>query len=151
MEYMLELRRLVGHRPLFMIGTATLIVDDDNRVLMMKRSDDGSWGLPGGGLELGEILEGGARREVREETGLELEEMNLFGVFSGPELFYRYPNRDEIYGVMIVYLAHGWHGIVRLNEEHTEWCWFTAAGIPEKINPLIIPVMEKFKHGDLIP
>jgi hypothetical protein len=39
MEYILELPKLVGHRPLLMVGTATLIVDAANRLLMMKRSD----------------------------------------------------------------------------------------------------------------
>jgi 8-oxo-dGTP pyrophosphatase MutT (NUDIX family) len=50
MEYILELRKLVGHRPLMMVGTATLIVDASNRLLMLKRSDNGFWGLPGGGV-----------------------------------------------------------------------------------------------------
>ena len=151
MEYILELRQSVGHRPLLMVGTATLIVDGDGCLLMMKRSDDGRWGLPGGGLELGETLEEGARRETLEETGLELEEMHLFGVFSGPEMFHRYPNGDEVYGVMAVYLAHGWHGKVCLNGEHTEWRWFPATQLPENLIPLIIPIIEKFKRGNLNP
>ncbi|MGA2490799.1 MAG: NUDIX domain-containing protein [Anaerolineales bacterium] len=151
MEYILELRKLVGHRPLLMVGTATLIVDSENRLLMMKRSDNGYWGLPGGGVELGEDVNTAARRELREETGLETDEMKLFGVFSGPELFYRYPNGDEVYGVMIVYLAQDWHGEVCLNDEHTEWRWFPAADILKDIFPQIIPVIEKFTHGNLIP
>jgi 8-oxo-dGTP pyrophosphatase MutT (NUDIX family) len=151
MDYILELRQLVGHRPLMMVGTATLIIDERSCLLMMKRSDNGCWGLPGGGLELGEALEAGARREAREETGLELQDMHLFGAFSGPELFYRYPNDDEIYGVVIAYLTRGWRGEVSLNDEHTEWRWFTAADLPKDINPPIIPLIEKFKRGDLIP
>jgi 8-oxo-dGTP pyrophosphatase MutT (NUDIX family) len=151
MEYILELRKLVGHRPLMMVGTATLIVDADNRLLMMKRSDNGSWGLPGGGVELGEELMSAASRELREETGLEADELRLFGVFSGPKFFYRYPNGDEVFGVMIVYLAHAWHGEVCLNDEHTEWGWFAAADIPVDLNPLIIPLIEKFNCGNLTP
>ena len=102
-------------------------------------------------MELGEEVKAAARRELREETGLETEEMCLFGVFSGPEAFYRYPNCDEIYGVMIVYIAQGWHGEVCLNDEHTGWGWFTAAEIPEYVFPLDIPVIEKFKIGNLVP
>jgi 8-oxo-dGTP pyrophosphatase MutT (NUDIX family) len=151
MEYMLELRELVGHRPLLMVGTATLIVDSANHLLMMKRSDDGRWGLPGGGLELSETLEAAARREVSEETGLELGEISLFGVFSGPEFFHRYPNGDEIYGVMIVYLARDWRGEISLNDEHTQWNWFPALEFPSDLHPLIIPVIEKFKLGNLLP
>jgi 8-oxo-dGTP pyrophosphatase MutT (NUDIX family) len=151
MEYILELRKLVGHRPLLMVGTATLIVDAANRLLMMKRSDNGSWGLPGGGVELGEELKTAASRELREETGLEGDQLNLFGIFSGREFFYRYPNGDEVYGIMIVYLAQAWHGEVCLNDEHTEWDWFAAADIPADLNPLIIPIIEKYIRGDLTP
>jgi ADP-ribose pyrophosphatase YjhB (NUDIX family) len=151
MEYILELRQLVGHRPLLMVGTAVFIVDPSDRLLLMKRSDNALWGPPGGGVEPGEAVEGSARREVLEECGLELGKMSLFGVFSGPEMFYRYPNGDEIHGVMIAYLARDWQGEIRLNEEHTQWRWFAAAEFPEELNPPAIPALEKFKRGDLLP
>jgi len=72
--------------------------------------------------------------------------MSLFGVFSGPELYYKYPNGDEVYNVTIVYLSHDVSGNICLNGEHTEWCWFTASEIPEDISPPIIPVIEQFKR-----
>ena len=147
MDYLLELRKFVGHAPLLMVGAATLIVDSENRLLLMKRSDNGCWGPPGGAVELGEVVETAARREVREETGLETGEMVLFGVFSGPELFYRYPNGDEVYNVTIVYLARDWRGEVGLNYEHTDWRWFAAADIPEDLSPPIQPVIEQFKKS----
>lgn len=87
MGYFEGLRPLVGHRPLLLVGVANLIVDSYNRLLLLKRSDNGCWGQPGGAVEPGEIVETAARREVREETGLEVGEKSLFGVFSGPELF----------------------------------------------------------------
>jgi ADP-ribose pyrophosphatase YjhB (NUDIX family) len=144
MDYLLELRTLVGHRPLLMVGAAALIVDDQDRLLLMKRSDSGCWGQPGGEVELGEVVETAARREVREETGLEVGEMTLFGVFSGPELFYRYPNGDEVYNVTIVYVIRDWLGEVRLNGEHTNWRWYALADIPENISPPIRPVIRQF-------
>lgn len=121
MDYLASLRQHVGHAPLLMVGAATLIVDEQDRLLLMKRSDSGCWGPPGGAVELGEVVETAARREVREETGLELGEMSLFGVFSGPELFYIYPNGDEVYNVTIVYLTCISNGEVHLNDEHTDW------------------------------
>ena len=144
MDYLLK---VVGHAPLLMVGAATLIVDADNRLLMMKRSDSGCWGPPGGAVEPGEVVETAARREVREETGLELGELSFFGVFSGPELFYRYPNGDEVYNVTIVYLTRDWRGEVRLNGEHTDWRWFAAADIPDDLSPPIRPVIEQFKKS----
>jgi ADP-ribose pyrophosphatase YjhB (NUDIX family) len=146
MEYLLELRKLVGHRPLLMVGAAALILDEQNRLLLMKRSDSGCWGPPGGAVELGEVVEMAARREVREETGLELGELSLFGVFSSPELFYVYPNGDEVYNVTIVYLARFKGGEIRLNGEYTGWRWFAPADIPENISPPIRPVVEQFKR-----
>ncbi len=144
MGYFEELRPLVGHRPLLMVGAAVLIEDAENCLLLLERFDSGCWGLPGGAVEPGEIVETAARREVREETGLEVGEILLFGVFSGPELFHRYPNGDEVYNVTIVYLTHDWCGEVNLNGEHTDWRWFAVANIPENISPPIKPVIEQF-------
>jgi len=146
MDYLASLRRHVGHAPLLMVAATTLIVDEQNRLLLMKRSDSGCWGPPGGAVELGEVVEIAARREVREETGLELNEMSLFGVFSGPEYFYRYPNGDEVYNVNIVYLARFGGGEVHLSGEHTAWDWFALADIPENISPPNKPTIEQFKR-----
>lgn len=151
MEYLSSLRRHVGHAPLQMVGAAALVVDERNRLLLLKRSDSGCWGPPGGAVELGEAVEEAARREVREETGLELGELSLFGIFSGAELFYRYPNGDEVHNISIVYLAHFPGGSILLNGEHTDWNWFSADEFPENISPPIMPVMEIFRNTMSVP
>jgi 8-oxo-dGTP pyrophosphatase MutT (NUDIX family) len=145
MDYILQLREYIGHRPILMVGAAILLIDRKNRLLMMKRSDSGCWGIPGGSLEPGEIVESAAKREMFEETNLEVGEMSLFGVFSGPELFYKYPNEDEVYNVIVAYLSQAWRGEVNLNDEHTEWRWFSANEIPEDISPPIKPVIARFE------
>jgi len=144
MDYLLTLRQLVGHRPILMVGAAILVVDEEHRLLMLKRSDSGCWGLPGGATEPGEKVETAARRETFEETGLEVGELSLFNVFSGPELYYKYPNGDEVYNVTIVYLSREWDGDVTLNSEHTHWKWFAIDEIPEDISPPIKPVITAF-------
>jgi 8-oxo-dGTP pyrophosphatase MutT (NUDIX family) len=128
-----------------MVGAAVLVLDVEDRLLMMKRSDIGRWGIPGGAMELGEAVENAARREAREETNLEIGEMSLFGVFSGPELYYKYPSGDEVYNVSIVYRSHDWRGEIKLNAEHSEWKWFRASEIPEDISPPIKTIIEQFK------
>ena len=147
MEYIQSLRQHIGHVPILVVGAAILIVDDRNRLLLMKRSDSGCWGPPGGAVELGEEVEDAVHREALEETGLQVGEMSLFGVFSGPELYYRYPNGDEVYNVTIVYLSHDMSGDIHLNSEHTEWRWFEKDDIPENISPPIKPIMERFKES----
>lgn len=144
MDYIKQLRQHIGHAPLLVVGAAVLIVDEQNRLLLMKRSDSDCWGPLGGVVEPGEVVEEAAKRETLEETGLHVRSMDLFGVFSGPELYYKYPNGDEVYNVTIVYLSHDISGEIRLNGEHTEWRWFTTDEIPEDISPPIQPVIEKF-------
>ncbi|MGE5465134.1 MAG: NUDIX hydrolase [Syntrophothermus sp.] len=151
MDYIQELRQLIGHRPILMLGAVTLILDKEQRLLMMKRTDSGLWGVPGGAVELGEVIEDAARRETKEETNLDVLGMSLFGVFSGPELYYKYPNGDEVYNVSIVYLSHHWRGEVRLNDEHSEWNWFAAGDIPSDFSPPLITILEQFKRTPFSP
>lgn len=146
MEYIQSLRQYIGHAPILMVGAAILIVDEQDRLLLMKRSDSGCWGPPGGAVEPGELVEEAARRETLEETGLQVGKISLFGVFSGPELFYKYPNGDEVYNVTIVYLSREGNGAIQLSDEHTEWRWFAPADIPDDLSPPIIPVIEQFKQ-----
>ncbi|HET9911120.1 MAG TPA: NUDIX domain-containing protein [Anaerolineales bacterium] len=147
MEYILQLRQYIGHGPILLVGAAILILDEQDRLLMMKRSDNQCWGIPGGAIEPGEMLEIAAKRETLEETNLEIVEMSLFGAFSGPELYYKYPNGDEVYNVSVVYLSREWRGKVRLNDEHSEWKWFAASDIPADISPPIRPVITQFRSS----
>src|SRR5512143_1537159 len=125
MSYLSELREFVGHRPLLMVGATVLVFDRQNRLLLLKRVDNRCWGPPGGAVEPGEIVEEAAARETLEETGLQLDRLSLFDVFSGEEQFYRYPNGDEVHNVTIVYECRDFSGEVQLSNEHTEWGWFS--------------------------
>ena len=58
--------------------------DSEREILLMKRSDNSHWGLPGGYVEPGESVEVATEREVREETGYEIEVGRLVGVYSDP-------------------------------------------------------------------
>lgn len=80
-----------------------IVRDGAGRILMQQRSDNGEWALVGGAMELGESLEETARREVWEETGVEVGSLRLLTVLSGPEFFYTYPNGDQVYNVSAVF------------------------------------------------
>lgn len=66
-------------------GVAAVVFDGTGRVLLGKRADNGLWGLPSGRVEPAETVEEATTREVREETGLEIEVGRLIGVNSDPE------------------------------------------------------------------
>ncbi len=106
------------------------------------------WGIPGGSLEPGETLEEAARREAREEVGLEIAgQLHLFNVYSGKEQFYQYPNGDQVYGVCVVYWTREFHGRLKgEGEEVLEHKYYRIDHLPEAINPLDRPILEELEH-----
>jgi 8-oxo-dGTP diphosphatase len=67
--------------PRHSVSVAAVITDDHDRALLIQRRDNRHWEPPGGVLELDESIEDGLRREVREETGLDVEPISLTGVY----------------------------------------------------------------------
>jgi 8-oxo-dGTP pyrophosphatase MutT (NUDIX family) len=142
MGYIHELRQLVGKRPLIMAGAALLALNAQNQLLMIKRTDNGCWGVPGGAMELGEDLQETAKRETKEEIGVEAGDIELFGVYSGQELFYRYPNGAEVYNVTAVYLTRSLIGEIEVNpDEHSQYRYFDLQDLPAEISPPIQPIL----------
>ena len=145
MSYIQELRALVGNRPLILAGAMVMIFDPQGRLLLQHRSDDHTWDLPGGYMELGETTEETARREVREETGLEIGEMALFTVQAGREFFCVYPNGDQVYPVSAVYVTHDARGSLRPDgDEGFEVRFFPVHELPGEILPVIRGVIESY-------
>ena len=62
-EYILDLRKTVGHRPLLQVGASVIVVDSEGRILLQKRRDNGRWGYAGGSVELDEEVEKAAMRD----------------------------------------------------------------------------------------
>jgi mutator protein MutT len=80
-----------------------IIRDNQGRILLQRRSDYGNWGLPGGAMEAGESVEETMKREVLEETGLTVGECELYSVYSGSRMQYRYPDGNEVVFVMFIF------------------------------------------------
>jgi 8-oxo-dGTP pyrophosphatase MutT (NUDIX family) len=134
MGYVRELRALVGNRPLVVAGANVLILDDANRVLLQRRADTGLWAIVGGAMEPGETLEETARREVREEIGVELGNLTLVDVFSGAAYLEVYPNGDQVYPVGAVYLTYQVHGEPVVDErEVMDLRFFALDALPSNL------------------
>ena len=133
MDYIRDLRSLIGHRPLIVVVAGVLILDETGRVLLQHRYD-GHWGIPGGAMELGETLEETARREVREETALELGTLTMVAVHSGPEFFDRYPNGDEVSFVIAIYETREMHGSpIADGSETRDLAFFALDALPSNM------------------
>ena len=135
-NYIMDLRGIVGHRPLLQVGASVIVENDCGQVLLQHRTDNHLWGYAGGSVELDEVVEEAAARELFEETGLRAKKLELFGVFLGPDMHYTYPNGDEVSNVDIVYLCRDWEGELTPQEEEVdELRFFYAADLPDALMP----------------
>lgn len=144
MGYIMELRKLVGSRPLIMAGSCVLVFNEQSHLLLQRRTDSLDWGTIGGSLEPGESLEEAAARELYEEAGLRAGAYKLITVFSGQDMYYKYPHGDEVYNVMAVYEATEIQGEPTvMDDEGLELRYFDLnMPIPE-INPFTEYVLKK--------
>ncbi|MGN5649013.1 NUDIX hydrolase [Bacillus sp. Brlt_9] len=144
MGYIEELREAIGSRPLNLAGVAVAVFNDQGQILLQQRRS-GIWGIPGGFVELGESTEEAGRREVLEETGIEIGTLQLISVFSGKEFFVRLPNGDEFYPITIAYLCKDIiGGILKADGfESLHVQFFDLNGLPEKMSPFIKKLIEQ--------
>ena len=82
-NYIMDLRKVVGHAPLLQAGASIIVENENGQVLLGRRTDNHQWGYAGGSIELGETVEEAAKRELFEEMGLVADEMELFYINSG--------------------------------------------------------------------
>ena len=112
-----------------------ILFNDKNEVLLEQRSDDGYFDFPGGGIDLKESAEDAARRELKEETGLIADELEFFKVYSGEITHYVYFNKDEIYGVDLVYICRNYHGELKpQKDEVSKLSFHSLNDMPEKMS-----------------
>ena len=107
------------HKPTHRVGAFAIIFDDEGRVLVSRRVDSGWFNLPGGGVDPGESVPEGLIREVREETGLEVEVGRLVGVYSKPQ-------KHE---VVLTFRAHVTGGTMAVSDEADYHTWVAPADL----------------------
>lgn len=144
--YIMDLRKLVGHRTLIQCAGSVIVVDAAGRILLGKRTDNHMWGYAGGSVEIDERVEDCARRELYEETGLVANELEFFMVSSGLEIHYVYPNGDEVSNIEIIYICRDWTGEMCPQPGEVEELRFFEPGEIDTgmISPPIRCVVEKY-------
>ena len=128
-DSLLTLRRRLGSAPLVWPTAYAAIFDDQRRLLLLRRGDDGSWAFPAGALDTGESLARTAQREALEETGLRVTPTRMLGVYSGHQL--HYPNGDQLFPVTGVFACHVTGGAPRPDgHESLELRYFAQPDLP---------------------
>jgi len=127
--FILELREKIGHDPLWLPGVTAVVVDDAQRVLLVRRSDNGCWTLVTGCLEPGEQPAAGAIREAWEETGVEIKVERALRIEALPAS--TYPNGDHVQFMDIAFLCHPLTSEARVNDDESiEVGWFGVDEMP---------------------
>ena len=118
MNYIAELRRKVGKELIMTVGCGVLVENEKGEVLLQKRSDTGEWCVPGGALEPGETYIEAATREVFEEVGIKVSDLELFGLYSGDDRMIHYPNGDIVYSLSVIFKTNKYEG--EISDEDSE-------------------------------
>ncbi|MEC8922290.1 MAG: NUDIX domain-containing protein [Actinomycetota bacterium] len=107
------------------VGVRALVVDDENRICLVRHSYREGWYLPGGGVKTGESLVGAMQRELLEETGIELPEtpQSVHGVFSS----FKEHKSDHV----VVFVVTDWSVAASVSAEIAEVGFFAADELPK--------------------
>ncbi|WP_410614740.1 NUDIX hydrolase [Amycolatopsis sp. lyj-109] len=116
------------------VAVSAFIQDDEGRILMIRRTDNNLYSIPGGQLELGETLSQAAVREVREETGIECEVTGVVGLYSDPNHVIAYDDGEVRQEFSICFAAIALSGQPRTSSESKEVLWV----LPETLEQLSI-------------
>ncbi|MGW1935848.1 NUDIX hydrolase [Streptomyces sp. CB03578] len=127
----------VQSTPLHSVSVAGAVIREDGRLLAIRRADNGTWELPGGVLELTESPEAGVRREVLEETGIEVEVDELTGVY-----------KNTARGIVaLVFRCKPSGGTERTSEESTAVSWLTPEEVSEQMSEVFaIRLLDALDH-----
>jgi 8-oxo-dGTP pyrophosphatase MutT (NUDIX family) len=133
-SYLGQLRALAGERTLLFVGARGLVRDRAGRVLLMQRSDNGYWSMPGGAMELGESVADCAIREVWEETGLRAARATPFAIYSGPRYTFTNVYGDRYQLFVVAFELTEWTGDIMPDaQEATDAGFFALDALPEPL------------------
>ena len=148
MDYIHDLRRLTGPRKLILNCAGALIVRN-GRILFQRRTDNGRWGLIGGLVEMNETYTQAALREIREETGLEVQLESFLGIFHNHNMVWS--NGDAAHVISAMYTASIISGEPRVDEESYELRFFGKEEIPELFAEDHIAALDAYFRGVRYP
>lgn len=127
------------------VAVTAVVLDDAGRVLMIQRTDNDLWAVPGGAQELGETSADAAVREVREETGLEVEVTGLVGIYSDPRHVIAYDDGEVRQEFSLCFHARPIDGQLTPSSESKQVHWVE----PDRLDMLNIhpSVRLRIEHG----
>ena len=119
-------------------AVSVVVPDHQGRILLIRRTDNEYWSIPGGGMEPGESVREAAVREVKEETGMDCEITGLVGIYSNPRHVAAYDNGEARQEFSICLAGRLLGGSVRTSGESSDVRFIRTSDIPAyEIHPSI--------------
>jgi ADP-ribose pyrophosphatase YjhB (NUDIX family) len=144
-SYVGQLRKIIGNRMLIAPAARAIIQDKEGKLLFVKRGDNGAWVMPAGGMELHESILDCVKREVKEETGLDVISATPIALYTGPKYEYTNQYGDENKMFSVVFLVEEWTGeLMTETDETTNAEFFAIDDLPN------IPNLYRETIDDLI-
>lgn len=139
-EFVLSLREKIGHDLLWLPAVTAVVLREDGRVLLARRSDNGNWGLVSGIVEPGEEPAVTAVRECLEETGVVAVVEDLVAVAAGEPV--QYPNGDRCQFLDHTFRCRWVSGEARVNDDESlEVGWYS----PDELPPMPAHQLERLR------
>lgn len=116
----------MGRQGQIRLGCTAIVFDENKRVLLTRRADNGQWCLPGGAMDSGESAAEACEREMWEETGLRVRVKRLVGVYSDPDQLIIYPDGNKVFVVALSFEVEIISGEPGLSNETTAVGFFSV-------------------------
>ena len=136
-SYLGKVRASVGDaETILFVGARGVILDEQNRLLLIQRSDNHRWAIPAGAMELGESMEQCAIREVWEETGLTATSLTPFSFHSSVRFTNEWGHSYQ--QILMSFRIHTWTGeLLRETDESVDAGFFALDALPGPPSPII--------------
>lgn len=125
---------MVGSSRIFVPGVRAVIVNNVGEILLQRRTDIASWGLPGGAVEPDETAFEALKREVAEETALTVIDAEPMALYCGPDQKFAYPNGDKVQVFAVAFIVKKWEGEPCADgTEGSKVTFFALSKLPENL------------------
>ncbi|MFE9183905.1 NUDIX hydrolase [Micromonospora haikouensis] len=126
-------------------AVTVFVLDAHDRVLLIRRTDNGLWAIPGGAQDFGEYIAETAVRETKEESGINVEITGVVGVYTDPKHVMAYSNGEVRQQFSICFRAHYISGDPTPSSESSEVCWVTKDDLESL--PIHPSMRLRIEHG----
>lgn len=127
------------------VAATVFLLDEDKRVLLIRRTDNGLWAIPGGAQEFGEYIAETAIRETLEETGVQIEVAGLVGIYTNPHHVVAYTDGEVRQQFSICFRARYVGGKPTPSSESSEVRWVRRDELTTL--PIHPSMMLRINHG----